>query len=119
VNVECDCTINKTIVVPLIIAYEEVLRGALAAGREKERELATTFLEFEYRHRKSQCKMLHGEDNIGNDFITLGACYHIFFITFVYIYRAHFGFTLIGRNLTAQLPWRACSQAKLIKHHKC
>ena len=30
---------------------------ALAAGREKEGELATTSLEFEHLHRKSRCKM--------------------------------------------------------------
>ena len=31
------------------IAYEQALRGALASGREKEGELATTSLEFEFR----------------------------------------------------------------------
>ena len=31
------------------IAYEQALRGALAAGREQEGELATTSLEFEFR----------------------------------------------------------------------
>ena len=41
-------------------------------------------------------------DDISNDVITLGTCFHMFFI-FVYI-RAHFIFTLIGRNLTAQPP---------------
>ena len=32
-----------------ILACEQALRGALAAGREKEGELATTSLEFELR----------------------------------------------------------------------
>ena len=47
-------------------------RGALVAGREKEGELATTSLEFEYLHRKSRCEMLIGRDDISNDVITLG-----------------------------------------------
>ena len=51
------------------------------AGREKEGELATTSLEFEYLHRNSRCEMLIGGYDISNDVITLGAC----FSTFVYI----------------------------------
>jgi len=39
---------------------------------EKESELATTSLEFEYLHWKSQCEMLIGGDDISNDVITLG-----------------------------------------------
>ena len=35
--------------------YEQALRGILAVGREKEGNLATTSLEFEYLHRKSRC----------------------------------------------------------------
>ena len=35
-----------------ILACEQALRGALAAGPEKEGELATTSLEFEYLHQK-------------------------------------------------------------------
>ena len=34
---------------PTLLACEEALRGALAAGREKEEELAFTSLEFEFR----------------------------------------------------------------------
>ena len=75
----------------------EHLRGALAAGREKERELATTSLYFEYLHRKRRCEMLIGGDDISNDVITLGTCFSMF----VYI-RARFRFSLIGGNLTAQ-----------------
>ena len=45
----------------------QALRGALAARREKEGGLATTSLEFEYMHRKSQCEMLIGGDDISND----------------------------------------------------
>ena len=50
------------------------VRGALAAGREKEGGLATTgtSLEFEYLHRKRGCQMLIGADDISNDVITLG-----------------------------------------------
>ena len=45
-----------------LLACEQTLRGAIAKGREKEGELATTSLEFEYLHRKSQCEMLFGRD---------------------------------------------------------
>ena len=68
-------------------------RGALAAGREKEGELATTSLEFEYLHR---CEMLIGANDISNDVITLGTC----FLMFVYI-RARLRFALIGGNSVA------------------
>ena len=44
------------------IAYEQAHRGALAARREKEGELATSSLEFEYLHRKRRCEMLIGGD---------------------------------------------------------
>ena len=64
---------------PEVIACEQALRGALAAGREKEGELATTSLEFEYLHRKSRCEMLIGGDDISNDVITLEVCFHVFF----------------------------------------
>ena len=53
------------------LASEKSLRGALAAGREKEGEFATTSLEFEYLHRKSRCEELIGGDDISNDVITL------------------------------------------------
>ena len=67
------------------------------AGREKEGQLATTSLEFEYLHRKSQCEKLIGRDDISNDVITLGTCFSMS----VYI-RSRFHFVLIGKNLTAQ-----------------
>ena len=79
-----------------MVACEQGLPGALAAGREKEGELATTSLEFEYLHRKSRCEMLIGGDDISNDVITLGTCFSMF----VYI-RARFRFALIGENLKA------------------
>ena len=53
------------------------LKGALAAGREREGELATTSLEFEYLHRKSRCKMLIDGDDISNDVITLCTCFSV------------------------------------------
>ena len=59
------------------LACKQALRGALAAGREKEGELATTSREFEYLHQK--CEMLIGGDNISNDVITHGACFDMFF----------------------------------------
>ena len=79
------------------LACEQALRCALAAGREKEGELATKSLEFEYLHRKSRCEMLIGGDDTSNDVITFGMCFSMF----VYI-RARFRFALIGGNLTAQ-----------------
>ena len=53
------------------VACEQALRGALTVRREKEGELATTSLEFEYMHRKRRCEMLIGGDNISYDVITL------------------------------------------------
>ena len=78
-----------------VLTCEQTLRGALAAGREKE--LSTTSLEFDYLHRKYRCETLMGGDDISNDVITLGTCFSMF----VYI-RARLRFMLIGRNLTAQ-----------------
>ena len=84
----------KTEVAAITLTCEQVLQGALVAGREKE----GACLEFEYLHRKSRCKMMIGRDDISNDIVTLSTCFSMF----VYI-RAHFCFVLIGRNLTAQL----------------
>ena len=78
------------------LASEKALRGALAAGREKEGEFATTSLEFEYLHRKSRCEELIGGDDISNDVITLGTCFSIFVCI-----RDRFRLVLIGGNLTA------------------
>ena len=39
-----------------ILACEQALRGALAAGREKEGKFVTTSLEFEYLHQKVDAK---------------------------------------------------------------
>ena len=65
----CEASENKAI---NSVACEQAHWGALVAGREKEGELATTSLEFEYLHRKSLCEMLIGRDDISNDVITLG-----------------------------------------------
>ena len=78
----------------ITLTCEQVLQGALVAGREKE----GACLEFEYLHRKSRCKIMIGRDDISNDIVTLST----WFSMFVYI-CAHFCFVLIGRNLTAQL----------------
>ena len=77
-------------------------QGTLAAVWQKERELATTSLEFDYLHQKSQCKLLIGRITLV--MMSLPSA-HAFtcFSFFVYIH-AHFGFALIGRNLTAQRP---------------
>ena len=42
------------------VACDQALQGALAPGREKEGELATTSPEFKYLRRKSRCEMLIG-----------------------------------------------------------
>ena len=84
-----------TIEKPDWLACEQPLRGALAVGREKEGEIATTSLEFKYLHQKSLCEMLIGGDDISNDVIILGTCFSMF----VYI---RFCFALIGGNLTFQ-----------------
>ena len=58
------------------VACEQALWGTLEAGWEKEGELESTSLEFEYLHRKSQCgNMLIGGDDIGNDVIISGTCF--------------------------------------------
>ena len=75
---------------------EQALHGVLAAGWEKEEELATTSLEFEYLFQKSRCEMLIGGDDISNDIITLAK----WFSMLLYI-GARFRFALIGGNLTA------------------
>ena len=73
------------------LSSEKGLWSALAAGREKEGELATTSLDFEYLHRKSRCEILIGRDDISNDVITLGTCFAMLFT-----------FAMTGENLTAQ-----------------
>ena len=75
------------------ITCQQALQGALAAGREKEGELATTSLEFEYLHGE----MLIVGDDISNQNITLGTCFSMFVSI-----HARFLFTLIDRNLKAQ-----------------
>ena len=83
------------------VACEQALRGAVAAGREKDGKLKTKSLEFDYLHRKGRCEMLIGGDDISNDVITLGTCFSMFVYT-----RARFRYVLIGGNLTAQSTTR-------------
>ena len=86
-----------TIEKPDWLACEQPLRGALAVGREKEGEVATTSLEFDYLHQKSRCQMLIDGKDISSDVIILGTCFSMF----VYI-RARFCFARTGGNLTVQ-----------------
>ena len=67
--------------------------GVPPVGWEKEGQLVTTFLDNEYLHRKSQCKMLIDGDDVSNDL-------HVFF--YVCLILARFPFALIGRNLTVK-----------------
>ena len=83
--------------ITLRLACKQALQGALVAGWGKEGELVTMSLESEYLHRKSQCEMLIGRDDISNDVITLGRGFSMF----VYMHVC-FHFALIGGNLTAQ-----------------
>ena len=78
------------------VACQQALEGTLAAGQEKEGELATTSLEFAYLHLTGRCKMLIGVDDISSDVITLGTCFSMF----VYICIL-FHFMLMARNLTS------------------
>ena len=71
-----------------ILACEQARWGALAAGREKEGELANfTSLEFEWLHRKSRCEMLIGGDDISNYVIcpcrVLFTCFSMFTLALV------------------------------------
>ena len=58
------------------LACEQALRGALAAEREKERELSTTSSKIEYLKVDSKCWL--AEMTLVHDVITLGACFHVF-----------------------------------------
>ena len=48
-------------------------------GREKQGDLATTSLEFEYPHGESRCEMLIGGDYISDDVIALGTYFQCLF----------------------------------------
>ena len=54
---------SKASRLPRELAWEQALRGALAAGGENEGELATTYVEFEF-HLQSPC----GSPSTGSDF---------------------------------------------------
>ena len=60
-------------------ACEQAFQGALATGLEKEGELETTSLKFEYLHRKSQCEMLIGGDDISTTSLPLACVFKCFF----------------------------------------
>ena len=65
--------------------------------KEKEGELLTRSLEFEYLHQKNRCEILIGGVDISNDVISLGTCFSMFVYT-----GTSFHFALIGGNITAQ-----------------
>ena len=81
---------------------------AVAAGREKEGELATTALEFEYLHQKSQCKMLIGRDDISNDVITLGTCFSMFFLRSL-SFPLHADWQKSDRGIGGGMKFQRCS----------
>ena len=80
--------------------------AALEAGREKEGELATTSLEFEYLYRKSRCEMLIVGDDISND---VSSIFHVF--SFWKSYRKQVVF-VHGRTVKGQSP--TSSRANLV-----
>ena len=112
----------------------QALRGTLAVGREKEGGLATTSLEFEYMHRKRQCEMLIGGDDISNDdhypWCVLSRAFQCLFDSCSFPLRADWrksdssvdkepqgnwrrnsnSLRFPARPATTA-PWRACSQA--------
>ena len=90
-----------------MVACEQALRGTLAAGHEKEGQLATRSPEFANLQQKRLCEMQNGRDDNSNAIITLGLCFSMS----VYI-RNRFCFTLIGGNLTAQSLGSLFSQAR-------
>ena len=73
------------------LACEKALRDALVVGRVKEGELATTSLEFEYLHRKSQCKMLIGGEKLCN------YPWHVFFNDRLHSRLFHFALIVTGK----------------------
>ena len=98
------------------IACEQALWCALAAGQEKEGELATIYLEFEYLHRKSWCEMLIRGDDIykliSNDMIMLGTCFSMFvFISFLLL-RADWRKSDSSVNAEPQGNWRWNSNSR-------
>ena len=60
-----------------VVACVQALWGTRAVGQEKEGELATTSLEFEYLHQKGRYKMLIGVDDTTNNVTTLGTFFFI------------------------------------------
>jgi len=70
-NLEIIKSRNMECISIIAVVCEQALWGALVAGQEKEVELATMSLEFEYLHGKSQCEMLSGRDDI---YVCLNSC---------------------------------------------
>ena len=115
-------------------ASEEALLDNLAAGWEKEGELATTSLEFEYLHQKSRCEIVIGGDDIILTSLPLARVFQCLF-TFVLVSASRWLveiWQLSQRGVTGELgmefkfqrrsckfsfffprpPRRACSQPK-------
>ena len=63
VDVMIPCCKDRLQFALAVLDSKLALRGALLAEREKEFELATTSLEFEYLYRKRRCEMLIGGDD--------------------------------------------------------
>ena len=80
------------------LACEQALRGALAAGREKEGELATTSLKIEYVKVDGKCWL--AEMTLVMTSLPLAHAFTCFSMV-VYV-RARLRFALISGNLAAQ-----------------
>ena len=83
VDVMIPCCKDRLQFALAVLDSKQALLGALLAEREKEEELATTSLEFEYLHRKRRCEMLTGGDD--NDLSRVFQC--LFTFTLVPVLR--------------------------------
>ena len=99
------------------VACEQALQGTRATGREKEREPATSSLEFEYR--KSWCGVLSiGRDDISNDVITLGVCFHMFsnvFLLHSHSLQLHTEWQKSDSSVERDPPWNSNSRDIIIR----
>ena len=96
----------------IIIACDPALRCSLAAGREKEGEVATTSLEFEYLHGKSRWEMLIGGYDINNDVITLGPLLMFVYIFLLFLLFADWGKSDSSVDGEPQGIWRWNSNSR-------
>ena len=81
-------------------------------GGGKEGEVATTSLEFEYLHGKSQWEMLIGGYDINNDVITLGPLLMFVYIFLLFLLFADWGKSDSSVDGEPQGSWRWKSNSR-------